>query len=65
MFRFTLLMFLSTGVYAAQSIDIETAARIYQEAAMREQVRARWARCLRTYANCSPPIPLQSSPSSN
>ena len=40
MFRFALLMFLSTGVYAAQSIDIETAAKIYQEAAMREQVRA-------------------------
>ncbi|HXA34968.1 MAG TPA: hypothetical protein VNW26_01425 [Steroidobacteraceae bacterium] len=40
MFRFALLMFLSTGVYAAQSVDIETAAKIYQEAAMREQVRA-------------------------
>jgi len=40
MFRFAFLMLLSTGVYAAQSIDIETAARIYQEAATREQVRA-------------------------
>ncbi len=40
MLRFAFLMLLSTGVYAAQSIDIETAARIYQEAATREQVRA-------------------------
>ena len=40
MFRFAFLMLLSTGVYAAQAIDIETAARIYQEAATREQVRA-------------------------
>jgi hypothetical protein len=40
MFRFAFLMFLSTGVYAAQSIDVESAARIYQEAATREQVRA-------------------------
>jgi len=40
MFRFALLMLLTTGAYAAQSVDIETAARIYQEAAMRDQVRA-------------------------
>ena len=40
MFRFAFLMFVSTGVYATQSIDIETAARIYQEASTREQVRA-------------------------
>lgn len=40
MFRFALLMLLTTGAYAAQSVDIETAAKIYQEAAIREQVRA-------------------------
>jgi len=40
MLRFALLMFLTTGAYAAQSVDIETAAKIYQEAAVREQVRA-------------------------
>lgn len=40
MFRFALLMLLTTGAHAAQSVDIETAAKIYQEAAMREQVRA-------------------------
>jgi hypothetical protein len=41
MFRFALLMLLSTSLYAAEStVDIETAARIYQEAATREQVRA-------------------------
>jgi hypothetical protein len=40
MFRFVLLLLLTTGAYAAQSVDIETAARIYREAAMREQVRA-------------------------
>jgi len=40
MFRFALLMLLTTGAYAAQPVDIETAARIYQEAAMRELVRA-------------------------
>ena len=40
MYRFAILMLLSTGVYAAQPIDIETAAKIYQEAATREQVRA-------------------------
>src|SRR6202163_919703 len=39
MFRFALLMLLTTGAYAAQSVDIETAARIYQEAAMRGQAR--------------------------
>ena len=40
MFRFAFLMLVSTGVHAAQTVDIETAARIYQEAATREQVRA-------------------------
>jgi hypothetical protein len=41
MFRFAFLMFLSTSLYAAQSaVDIETAAKIYQDAAIREQVRA-------------------------
>jgi hypothetical protein len=41
MFRFALLMLLSTGLYAAQTgVDMETAAKIYQDAAIREQVRA-------------------------
>jgi hypothetical protein len=41
MFRFALLMLVPVGLYAAQSaVDIETAAKIYQEAAIREQVRA-------------------------
>lgn len=41
MVRFALLMLLSAGPYAAQSaVDIETAAKIYQDAATREQVRA-------------------------
>jgi hypothetical protein len=40
MFRFAVLMLLSTGAYAVQAVDIETAATVYQEAAMREQVRA-------------------------
>ena len=41
MFRFALLMLLSTSLYAAEStIDIETAAKIYQDAAIRDQVRA-------------------------
>ena len=41
MFRFALLMLLSTRLFAAQSaVDIETAAKIYQDAAIREQVRA-------------------------
>jgi hypothetical protein len=40
MYRFAILMLLSPGVYAAQPVDIETAAKIYQEAATREQVRA-------------------------
>ncbi len=40
MFRFALLMLLSTCLYAAEStVDIETAAKIYQDAAIREQVR--------------------------
>jgi hypothetical protein len=41
MFRFAMLMLLSASLYAAQSaVDIETAAKIYQAAAIREQVRA-------------------------
>jgi hypothetical protein len=41
MFRLALLMLVSTSLYAAQpSADIETAAKIYQDAAIREQVRA-------------------------
>jgi Uncharacterized protein conserved in bacteria (DUF2059) len=41
MVRFALLILLSTSVYAAQSaVDIESAAKIYQDAAIREQVRA-------------------------
>src|SRR5258708_12176701 len=40
MFRFASLMLLFTGTVAAQPVDIETAATIYQDAAMREQVRA-------------------------
>jgi hypothetical protein len=41
MIRFALLILLSTAVYAAQpAVDIETAAAVYQDAAIREQVRA-------------------------
>jgi hypothetical protein len=41
MLRFAFLMLLSSALYAAESpVDIETAAKIYQEAAVREQVRA-------------------------
>jgi hypothetical protein len=41
MVRFVLLMFLAANVYAAEStVDIDTAAKIYQAAAIREQVRA-------------------------
>jgi hypothetical protein len=41
MIRFVLLMFLTANVYAAEStVDIDTAARVYQAAAIREQVRA-------------------------
>jgi hypothetical protein len=41
MIRFALLMLLSSAVYAAQpAVDIETAAVVYQDAAIREQVRA-------------------------
>jgi hypothetical protein len=39
--RLVLLMFLTANVYAAEStVDIDTAAKIYQAAAVREQVRA-------------------------
>jgi hypothetical protein len=41
MIRFVLLMLLTANVYAAEStVDIDTAAKIYQAAAIREQVRA-------------------------
>ncbi len=40
MIRFALLILLSTGAYAAQAVDIDTAATVYQDAAIREQVRA-------------------------
>jgi len=41
MIRFALLMLMSTAVHAAQpAVDIDTAASIYQDAAIREQVRA-------------------------
>jgi hypothetical protein len=40
MFRVALLALLSTAALAFQSVDIETAAKIYQDAAVREQVRA-------------------------
>jgi hypothetical protein len=41
MLRFALLLLLSTSLYAAESpVDIETAAKVYQDAAIREQVRA-------------------------
>jgi len=41
MFRFALLMLLSASLYAAPTaVDIETAAQIYQDAAIRQQVRA-------------------------
>lgn len=41
MIRLLLLMFLTANVYAAEStVDIDTAAKIYQAAAIREQVRA-------------------------
>jgi hypothetical protein len=41
MFRFVLLMCLTAGAHAVEStVDIDTAATIYQAAAIREQVRA-------------------------
>lgn len=41
MIRFVLLLCLTANVHAAEStVDIDTAAKIYQEAAVREQVRA-------------------------
>jgi hypothetical protein len=40
MVRFVLLMLLTANTYAAESIDIDTAAKIYQAASIREQVRA-------------------------
>ena len=41
MIRFALLMLLALNAYAAEStVDIDTAAQVYQAAAMREQVRA-------------------------
>jgi hypothetical protein len=41
MFRFSLLLLIAANAYsAAPAVDIETAAQIYQDAGMREQVRA-------------------------
>jgi hypothetical protein len=40
MFRFALLLLLLAETAVAQPVDIETAATIYQDAAIREQVRA-------------------------
>jgi hypothetical protein len=40
MFRFALLILLSASAYAARAVDIDTAATVYQDAAIREQVRA-------------------------
>jgi hypothetical protein len=41
MIRFALLMLLASNLYAAEpAVDIDTAAKIYQAAAIREQVRA-------------------------
>jgi hypothetical protein len=41
MLRFALLLLVFTGVHAAESsVDIESAAKLYQDAAVREQVRA-------------------------
>ena len=41
MIRFAFLMMLASNIYAAESaVDIDTAAKIYQAAAIREQVRA-------------------------
>ena len=46
MMRFVFLLLVSAGLYtssvraADSAVDIETAAKIYQDAAMREQVRA-------------------------
>jgi hypothetical protein len=40
MIRFVLMLCLTATAYSAESIDIDTAAQVYQAAAMREQVRA-------------------------
>ena len=40
MFRFALLMLLCASAYAAGAVDIDAAATVYQDAAIREQVRA-------------------------
>jgi hypothetical protein len=40
MFRIALLMLLATSPFAAKAVDIETASKIYQDADIREQVRA-------------------------
>jgi hypothetical protein len=39
MFRFALLLLFASALHAAPTVDIETAAQIYQDAALREQVR--------------------------
>jgi hypothetical protein len=40
MFRAAVLLLWSTSLFAAQSVDIDTAAKVYRDAAIREQVRA-------------------------
>ena len=40
MFRFALAVLLSTGAYAVHAVDIDTAATLYEDAAIRDQVRA-------------------------
>jgi hypothetical protein len=40
MLRIALLMLVATSPFAAKAVDIETAAKIYQDADIREQVRA-------------------------
>jgi hypothetical protein len=40
MFRIALMMMLAASPFAAKAVDIETASRIYQDADIREQVRA-------------------------
>jgi Uncharacterized protein conserved in bacteria (DUF2059) len=40
MFRFALLLMMSATAHSLQPVDIETAAKVYQDAAVREQVRA-------------------------
>ena len=61
MVRLALLMMLAGTVCAAESaVDIDTAAKIYQAAAIREQVRASLGGCRRRSAICSPAFRPQS-----